>query len=133
VALADVGVDQSPRLGKDHPRDLRGEHVAGPGVQLLGKFAGLTLDADVHQIRDVPAAVLDGQPLGHGTDYLAHRDVTAAQPVGEERSRRIPGDQRPVEVEERPDLRAFGRAVDLLQEPFDVSHVSLPLRPWGPP
>ena len=126
VVPAQVRVDERARVGVDHLGDLLGEDRARPALRLIGVAPGLPLHPHVHQLGDVVPAALHVDALSDRAHELLGGDLAALEPIGEEGCRGVARDQGAVEVEEGPDVWTLGGVVDLLDQPLDVSHVTLP-------
>jgi hypothetical protein len=113
VAHAVVGLHELPGLGVDPRRQLLREHPFTDGRDVVLVVAVESTEADGDELLEVLLRLhaLEGQP--GRADRLEWPDLPAAEPVDVEVDGREAVDQRAVEVEECPDLRALGPGVHL--------------------
>ena len=124
----------APAVGGQELEHLRVQQAAERAAQepvshlrqMREVVAAQGLDAHAHEPVEVGAAGPGVEADPHEPGRLGGRHVVAPRAVLDVRGRRVAVDQRPVEVEERPDLRPRGPLERVVGE--SLGHLSR--RPW---
>ena len=108
-----VGADQVAHLRVDQVGDGLPEDPLAHFLHVLGQPSlGRTYRAFDYALELVPPEPVLQRQLHHAQE-LGRADFPAAQPILGDGRDGEPGHQRPVQVKERADVRAFGAGVDL--------------------
>ena len=106
MAALHVRVHQVAHLRVDPLLYLLGEQSLADLLQIAERTAPQRLGCPADQILELHAAELVLETGGDHADQLTDAHVAAAHPLAGEDHRGKAGDQRAVEIEERPDLRS---------------------------